>query len=361
MSEDFSLKHGLFDDVRHEYPMVGMKKEWKFIEDFINKESHGSRTLLIIGDYGSGKTFMLEKIRHKFKSKMLKRAEKSLIIPIRLVEGESETKIARSIVTRIFEKIGYVKMRNIVNQVHTLDERFFDVNFQKIVKGIQNQNRAAYDWLCGYSLSTKDKTTLGITKNLTANKDATSALYDFLKILKLAGIEDVYLLIDEFEYVVTVYNPKQVDAILYFFKDIYDKYGEASDSMAKTTFIIAITPGGWEFLSNMEEKRAGGGGIVPWMERMNPLVNHVELLPLLEVDMEKLLLQRIEKNRIEHDDLPDKSWPFIRPEFFKIIYEKGNGIPRKCLKYCDYVFECGIHDNVAEFDGKYTRKILERI
>ncbi len=48
-------------------------------------------------------------------------------------------------------------------------------------------------------------------------------------------------------------------------------------------------------------------------------------------------------------------------EFFKIIYEKSEGKPRQCLKYCDYVFDCGMQDNVAEFNGKYTAEILEKI
>ena len=362
MSESFDLKHGLFDDLQHEYPMVGRKTEWAAIENFINKESHGCRSFLIIGDYGSGKTFMLGKIRREFKNKTFKQAEKSLVVTMRLVEGEPETKLARSITIRVFESIGYSRIHNIANRTRILDERQLDANFQKIIRGIQDKKRIAYDWLCGHSLSTKDKNILGVSNNLATNKDATRTFYNFLKFLKSVEIENVYLLIEEFEYVVTVYNQKQVDAILYFFKDIYDKYGESPNTMAKITFIIATTPAGWGFLNNLEERRTGGGGVVPWIQRMNPRVNNVELVSLSEDETEQLLLQRIRQNRIEHaDSLPDESWPFTRPEFFKLIYEKGKGIPRKCLKYCDYVFDCGIRDNIAEFDGSYTQAILEKI
>ena len=158
-----------------------------------------------------------------------------------------------------------------------------------------------------------------------------------------------------------VYNQKQVDAILYFFKDIYDKYGEASETMARTIFIIAMTPACWDFLTRMEE-RGGGGVIVPWKERINPKINKIELSPLTEKEIEELLMNRINENRIHHaEKLPDKSWPFVSPEFFKIIYQKSEGKPRRCLKYCDYVFDCGIQDNMEKFDGRYTTKILDRI
>lgn len=362
MVENFNLKHGLFDDLQYDYQMVGREKEWKTIENFINKESRGSRSLLIIGDYGCGKTLMLKEIRNGFKNKTFNQAEKSLVIPMRLVEGEPETKIARSIITRAFQNIEYSKIHSIASRALSMDERLLDTNFRKIIRGIQNTERIAYDWLCGQSLTTRELSKLGVSKNLTTSREAVSVFYNFLKFLNSVGIENVYLLIEEFEYVVTVYNQKQVDAILYFFKDIYDKYSESANLMARTIFIIAVTPGGWEFLSSMEGRRVGGGGIVPWTERMNPNINRVELAPLSEDETEKLLLQRIQQNRIERaDDLPDKSWPFVRPEFFKIIHKKGMGIPRKCLKYCDYVLECGIQDNIREFDGNYTHATLEKI
>ncbi len=361
-SDDYNLKHGLFDDLRQDYPIIGRKEEIKRLENFINKNSVGSRTFLIIADYGLGKTLLLNKIKEKFHDKKYPRTEKSLVISMRLVEGEAETKIGHSIVTRAFRNIGYVKMHDIVSKTSNLDERLVDKNFQKIINGIRDKKRFAYDWLCGNALTDKDRKDLGISKNLTTSVDAVQVFYNFLKFLKHAGIDDAYLLIDEFEYVLNVYNQKQVDAILYFFKDIYDKYGEEPGTMARTIFIIAMTPACWEFLTNVQERRGGGGGIVPWMERANPKINKIELLPLSEEEIEELLMNRINKNRIIHaEKLPDKSWPFVSPEFFKIIYEKSEGKPRQCLKYCDYVFDCGMQDNVAEFNGKYTAEILEKI
>jgi len=360
-ADDYKLKHGLFDDLLYDYPVVGRKEEMERLENFINKESTGSRTFLIIGDYGTGKTLLLHKIREKFRTKEFHNSDKTLVIPMRVVEGEPDTKIGRAIVTRSFRSIGYEKMYNIASRAPDLDERLVDTNFQKITAGIRNKKRAAYDWLCGQPLADRDKRDLGISRNLSTSDDALQTFHNFLKLLKQAGIENVYLLIDEFEYVVTVYNEKQIDAILYFFKDIYDKYGESPDLLARTVFIIAMTPGCWEFLTNMEERR-GGGGIIPWMERVSPKINQIELLPLSKKETEDLLVQRIASNRIKHaQDLPNESWPFVRPEFFTLIYEKGKGVPRKCLKYCDFVFDCGIEDSVSEFDGEYTAKILEKL
>lgn len=360
-SEDYNLKHNLFDDLAYDYPIIGKKQEWKKLESFINKTSEGSRTFLIIADFGCGKTLFLSKIKEYFKNNRFDDSKKSLIIPMRLIEGEPESKIGFSFVTRAFKRIGYLKMTQIVSKTSNLDETKVDSNFQKIITGLREQKRIAYDWLCGSSLSTRDKTSLNISKSLTTSTDALDVFFNFLKFLKHADIENVFLLIDEFEYVVTSYSQKQVDSLLYVFKDIYDKYGEAKGSLAKTIFIIAMTPGCWDSLTRMEEHR-GGGSIIPWSDRVNPKINQIQLLPFTEAETEKLLRQRIKENRIKHHEkIPTETWPFVHPEFFKIIYERGKGIPRKTLKFCDFVFECGIEDNVEEFDVEYTTKILDRI
>lgn len=362
-TEDYKLKHGLFDDLRYDYPIIGRDEELIKLENFINKESSGSRTFLIIGDYGTGKTFLFNKIQEKFRDGTYENSDKSLVIPMRLVEGEAETKIAHSIVTRAFRNIGYAKIYEIATKISTLDERHYNIAFTKIIAGIKDKHRFAFDWFCGKSLTSKEKTTLGISSNLSTSREALEIFYDFLKLLKQAEINNVYLLIDEFEYVVTVYNQKQVDAILYVFKDIYDKYGVAPDSMAKTIFIIAMTPACWDFLNNLGQRSGvGGGGSVPWMDRISPKINQIELLSLSEDENESLLMKRIEKNRLEHaGELPTPSWPFVSPEFFTLIYEKSKGNPRRSLKYCDHVFECGIQDNVSEFDGEYTKKLLDKL
>ena len=67
--ENYNLKHGLFDDLRQDYKIIGRKEEIKRIDDFINKESVGSKTFLIIADYGLGKTLLLNRIREKFRAK----------------------------------------------------------------------------------------------------------------------------------------------------------------------------------------------------------------------------------------------------------------------------------------------------
>lgn len=361
-SEEYDLKRGLFDDLAQEYPMVARKKEWKTLENFINTPSLGSRTFLIVADYGCGKTFFFTRISDYFKNGKFTDSDKSLVITMHLIEGEPESKIGHSFVTKAFKKIGYAQMSKLVDKTTKLDERYFDSNFQKIITGIIERKRYAFDWLCGMSLSSKEKNDLGISKNLTTSAEALHVFLSFLKFLKHVGIKNVYLLIDEFEYIVTTYSKKQIDAVLYFFKDIYDKYGEDKNMMAKTVFIIAMTPAAYNFLTNMEGRREGGGGIVPWSERVNPHINKIELLPLSEKETEELLLKRISDNRIAHKSkLPNPTWPFVHPEFFKIIYDKSNGIPRKSLKYCDYVFTCGIADNVEEFNGEYTTKILQRV
>lgn len=76
-AEDFHLKHGLFDDLRQDYPVVGRKDEMRRLDDFIDKKFVGSRTFLIIGDYGIGKTLLLKKSEKDLAIKKSKITKKS--------------------------------------------------------------------------------------------------------------------------------------------------------------------------------------------------------------------------------------------------------------------------------------------
>ena len=71
-TDDYKLNHGLFDDLAYNYPIIGQKQEFKKVENFINDHSKmGSRTFLIIGDYGCGKTLFFNVIKEKFRQKKL--------------------------------------------------------------------------------------------------------------------------------------------------------------------------------------------------------------------------------------------------------------------------------------------------
>jgi len=132
--------------------------------------------------------------------------------------------------------------------------------------------------------------------------------------------------------------------------------------MAKTIFIIAMTPLGWDFLIKLEksiQRRTGGGGISPWMERVRPEQSIVNLEPLSKNELFNLLKERIDKKRLDYKKPKFDTFPFIHPEFFDKIYDYSNGVPRMSLRMCDLVLDSAMDKGISKIDAKFASEILE--
>jgi hypothetical protein len=364
---DYGFKENPFLDSLG-YHMRGREGEWSKIKSILDKflAESGSRTVLILGDYGYGKSFILEKIVEGFYKGKFKNSQKSLVASIRLAESEPEAKIGWSFVTKIFSEINFEKLIDIAGKVPNLKGIRISSDLENILSALKEEKKVAFEWLIGESLSAADKKEIGVKKILSKSSQAIGLLYDFQKVLKLTNYDNLVVLIDEFEYVVNVYSEKQVTTILHTFKEIYDEYVRATtkrpQSMVNLIFVIAMTPKGWDFLVETEaklSKKTGGGGITPWMDRIRPAEYTVLLGPLSKSGVTEIIKDRIEAKRLEYKKYPYKTFPFIHPEFFDYIYEISEGNPRFVLQRCELVLDKAIKDEVKEIDAKYSKKILQ--
>jgi len=366
---DYGFKEPPFDIDSLDYPMQGRENEWRGIKGLIERSlgGSGSKTILILGDYGYGKTFILEKIAGGFVSSEFEGAKKSVVASIRLAESEPEARIGLSLVSKIFYEIGYEKLVEIAKKIDGRELNKLEPNMRIILKALKNGNRNAFEWLIGESLSPTEKKELGIKRILSKSSQAVKVLYEFQKALKLAGYNNLVVLIDEFEYVVNVYSEKQVTTILHTFKEIYDEFIRVNtrepNSIVNFIFIIAMTPRGWDYLTETEAKlsrKTGGGGITPWMERIRQEKYKVVLGPLNKKAITLMIEDRIERKRVEYKKFPYKTFPFIHPQFFDVIYEASGGIPRDVLNYCDIVLDNATSEGLKEISGKDTERILKK-
>lgn len=363
---DYGFKETPFLEESLDYVMRGRKKEWAQIKHMLNRAltETGPKTILIQGDYGYGKTFTLEKIVSSFEKKEFENSEKSIIASIRLAESEPEARIGLSFVTKIFYEIGFNKLVKIAKRLKK-EDLAIDANTLRIFKGLRKGKYAAFEWLVGESISSDDKKELGTKRILSKSSQAIKVLYDFLKVLKVVGYDNLVVLIDEFEYVVNVYSEKQITTILHTFKEVYDEFVRVKTrkgEMANFIFVIAITPKGWGYLTETEAKlsrKTGGGGITPWMDRIRSELYSVTLGPLGKKETFEMINDRIEKKRIEYKKFPYKTFPFIHPDFFEIIYDATEGIPRNVLRYCDIVMDSALKQEIKEINGEYAKKVLK--
>jgi len=366
---DYGFKDNPFSDESLDFKMRGRDKEWKGTKRILDKflTEGGSKTLLIFGSYGYGKTFILEKIVQGFNEEKFEKSKKSVVASIRLAESEPEARIGLSFVTKIFYEIGFKNLVKIAKKIKNILNTEVSTDILSVIKSLKKEKLNAYEWLSGESLSQVEKNNIGVKKILSKSSQAQKILYDFLKVIKSGGYDNLVILIDEFEYVVNVYSEKQVTIILHTFKEIYDEFIRVNTkkpgSMANLIFIIAMTPRGWDFLVETEarlSKKTGGGGITPWMERVRPEEFHIDLRPLGESDSTELIKDRITRKRFEYKKPPYETFPFIHPEFFNIIYKTSEGIPRYILRFCDIVLEYALDEDIKEITGKYAQKILKK-
>ncbi|NVM55786.1 MAG: DUF2791 family P-loop domain-containing protein [Candidatus Helarchaeota archaeon] len=364
---EYGFEESPFDVDSLDYAMRGRKKEWNRLKRLLDGAlaGKGSKTILILGDYQFGKTFTLEKIMNDFTTNKFENANKSIPASIRLAESEPEAKIGLSFVTKIFYEIGFHDLVKIAKKIHDKKLTSFSSEMRHILKALRRGEYVAFEWLVGESLNPKDKKKIGVKKILSKSSQAIKVLYEFEKVLKLAGYENLVVLIDEFEYVVNVYSEKQITTILHTFKEIYDEYirvnTKSPGSIANFIFIIAMTPKSWDYLTETEaklSKKTGGGGITPWMERVRPEKNIVNLPPLNKEEITKMIEDRIQRKRIRYKKFPYRTFPFIHPGFFDAIHGASQGIPGHALKYSDIVLDQAAAEELKEIGKKDTERIL---
>jgi len=366
---EYGFESNPFDADSLDYPMRGRKQEWSKLKRLLEGAlaGEGCKTILFLGDYQVGKTFALEKISKAFSEQKFEDANKSIVASIRLAESEPEAKIGLSFVTKIFYEIGFPELGKIAKKIKDRDLIKLSSEIRATFRALKKDVYIAFEWLVGESLSPEDKKKIGVKKILSKSSQAIKLLYEFEKVLKLAGYKNLVILIDEFEYVVNVYSEKQVTTILHTFKEIYDEYIRVNTknpgSMVNFTFVIAMTPKSWDYLTETEaklSKKTGGGGITPWMERIRPEKNIVTLSPFNKEDTIKMLEDRIKKRRIEYKKFPYPTFPFMHPGFFDVIYDTSQGIPGHSLKCCDIVLDQAIAEELKEIGKKDTERILKK-
>ena len=118
------LKENPFDIFSYVHEMADRKEEWNRIEKSLRSafSGKGPRILLILGDYGIGKTFTLERIYQSLsRDKTIFIVRGDVLYEKRLAIMESEprwTKFGLDFITRIFDNIERGKLMEVMKKVN---------------------------------------------------------------------------------------------------------------------------------------------------------------------------------------------------------------------------------------------------
>jgi len=368
----YGLRRNPFDTFSHSHEMADRKEEWKRTTKSLASafEDRSPRFFILLGDYGEGKSYTLEKI-YRWLSRTKKERTGVFVIyvksdvlyqrPLAIMESEPRwQKFGLNFITRVFDNI---KREELVAVLQKSNLKEFSSPYLKVFNGIRKNEDTAFRYINGDKLTTAELKTLGVRSGLSDSAQGIELFFEFLKVIQLAGYNNLLLLLDEFEYITSVLGEKKITQILNTFREIFDSFGYYSDRlhgrMAKPIFVFAISPGGWDRLEELEEsarKKTGGGGIAPFMERVQKR-DIIRLKPFALEDTLELVSLRL--SEVREKKLEDAYFPFAE-DTIEYVHSVSFNKPRNVIQYCGILLEDAIEEGLAIITAKDAQRILEK-
>lgn len=336
----------------YEVPMAGRKAEWREIQERVDQAMYrrGNDIVVILGDYGMGKTYTLWQMHEHYKNVH----ELWVIKPIPLLSSESTSRFAADLIGRTLRQgIGYGQAIDLIRQA--------DDSWQESV-----YNPAVLDLL--RNLASEEPTTRDkAIDRLARNRDnliAQEILFALQFVLAAAGRRAFLWLVDEFEYIMILTSTK-VSQLVNTLRDIYDHQPEVElrygpERSAKIILTLASSPAGWELLQKLTRdvvRKTGGAGVVPFAQRI-PGTNIITLAPLNRDGCHDLIAWRLAKNRT--GDIPGEPLIPYDEGFVDLVLEVAQGVPRRILAYATVVLLGALEQGLPRITVDAARSILEK-
>jgi hypothetical protein len=363
----YQLKGNPFEIVSHVHDMADRKEEWDRIQRVLSSsfEDRLPRFIFLLGEWGEGKSYMLNRIylwlSGEISPKVFVMKLKTDVLysrPLGIQESEPRwQKFGLDLITRVLGNISRERWAEVFQGTNLKN---LDSFYLKVFQGLKNNSEVAFKFISGERLDKLDLKELGLSAPLTNSPQAINLFFDFLKAIRLAKYNSFLLLLDEFEYIPAVFGEKKITQILNTFREIFDRCGyHPPAQMANPIFLFAVSPGGWDRLKELEEsakKKTGGGGIVPFMERINPRDN-IQMKPFAVEDTKELVQLRLAEVRIKK--LKDPFFPFTEKSI-EYVHELSFNKPRNVIQYCGILLEDACNEGLEKIDMKDAKRILQK-
>ena len=366
----FGLTGNPFDIHSHRHDMADRKEEWDRIVTLLNSAFNGTipRYFVIQGDYGEGKSYMLDQIFFWLSGES-KPQDQVFVVrgvlldkPLAIMKSEPRfSKMGLNFVSSVFSNIKRERLTEVLKKA---DLSNFTSPFLKVFEGISEDEEAAFMFITGEPLSASERKSLGVREALKDSPKSLELFYDFLRVINLAGYTSFLLLLDELEYIAAVLSESKITQFLNTFREIFDNFGYYDDrypgKIARPIFVFAVSPGGWERLEELSEtarKKTGGGGIAPFMERISKR-DMMLLHPFGLEDSMELIKLRLSEVRTE-EAIKDPLFPFTK-ECVEFVHANSFNKPRNMIQYCGILLEDALEEGLDKVDQNDAKRILRK-
>jgi len=317
--------------------------------------------VLIIGDYGEGKTQSLFKV-------MADAEPYREIYPAFFTfRGEQKPRApGLEFMFRIFKSIDFKKLKKVYGKkLHAAIESMPE-DLDEVKAILRNccfaeptlQKMALYFLIGEMKPSKTELKQLGIMRKIDDIDIAKEYLAGILNLLKALGIEALLLAVDEVEYLFSLVPKPQQSIYIALLRGLYDfPVGIAKDigDIARVGIFLAVSTDGYGRLHEMEkEEIAIGGPTRPLFDRIDV---QTSLGMLTKEYAKELVIKRLHYDRISGLYINQPLIPFDET-FVDFIWEISKGNPRDIIEKCGHVLDAGIEKGVSHLDRENATTLL---
>ncbi len=325
------------------------------------REPRKNYIVLIIGDYGEGKTQSLFKI-------ISDAGQYKEIYPAFFTfRGEQKPQApGLEFMFRIFKSIDFNKIKGTYGKkLHTAIEAIPE-DLEEVKTVLRNccfaepalQKTSLY-FLRGEIKPTRtDLKQMGVIRKIDDIDIAKEYLAGILNLIKALGFKSLLLAVDEVEYLFSLVPKPQQSIYIALLRGLYDfPVGITKDigDTAKIAIFLAVSGDGYRRLNEMEKEELSIGGPT------RPLIDRIDVQTSLGVltkeHAKDLIIKRLRYDRVEGRYTDQPLIPFDQT-FIDFIWEITKGNPRDIIEKCGHVLDAGIEKGVSHLDRETAASLL---
>lgn len=316
--------------------------------------------VLIIGDYGEGKTQSLFKVISDAKH------HREIYPTIFTFKGEQKPKApGLEFMFRIFKSIDFKTLtkdrgKDLDAAVAAIPDDLDEVKtvLQKCFFADTALRNLALYFLRGEIKPNKTELKqIGIIRRIDDIDIAKEYLAGILKVFKELGFQTLLLAVDEVEYLFSLVPKPQQSIYIALLRGLYDfPVGMMRDvgDIARIAMFLAVSGDGYRNLKEMEKEEAAvGGPIIPLFDRIDVQTN---LGVLTKEFARQLIIKRLHCDRIGKRHA-DPLIPFDQT-FIDLVWEITKGNPRDIIDKCSHVLDAGIEMGISLLNRSTAEKLL---